>query len=325
MEYQDPEDFIRDDSFLLYCSGKAPEATARWEQWLADNPGRRQDVMQARELVLYIQAELTDVAAASATFRQRLSPVSDLPAPVFPLWKKMLGVAAGLLLLAGSFGIWRYISTPDWLEVSTPLGAVKKVALPDGTQMWLNGGTTVKYIRKFRQSRQVVLEEGEVFFNVVHRADVPFEVRLPGGLQVQDIGTAFSVKSRQQISDELLLVQEGKVLLKKNEQHIQTLEKNEGISIEKGTMKTTAVKASPVSTSGWLTGTVALDNRSFSELGIALENTFQKRVIINGEQLKNRSITITFSRQDNLQQLLETLKLVYQITYEISGEQVIIK
>jgi len=79
--------------------------------------------------------------------------------------------------------------------ITVPRGGTFNVTLSDGSKMWLNAATTVRYPEKFTGSeRKVELLTGEAYFEVVHNAKKPFRV-LSNNQVVEDIGTHFNIKA----------------------------------------------------------------------------------------------------------------------------------
>ncbi|ALL07667.1 hypothetical protein AQ505_20540 [Pedobacter sp. PACM 27299] len=79
--------------------------------------------------------------------------------------------------------------------ISTPKGGVYQVNLPDGTKVWLNAASSIKFPTTFAQLSQRKVElEGEAYFEVAKNKKVPFVVST-GGQQVQVLGTHFNISS----------------------------------------------------------------------------------------------------------------------------------
>ncbi|RYZ94255.1 MAG: hypothetical protein EOP47_28175, partial [Sphingobacteriaceae bacterium] len=115
-------------------------------------------------------------------------------------------VAASLITVlvmvwVGRYTILNYLSPVQTLEVAAANGSVSSIVLTDGTKIWLNGGSKLKYPNTFRGDRREVSVEGEAFFDVTHDADKPFIVR-SGEISTQVLGTSFNVKA---YADEHLL------------------------------------------------------------------------------------------------------------------------
>lgn len=80
------------------------------------------------------------------------------------------------------------------LELATPLGGIYQVTLPDGTKVWLNAGSSLKYPMSFAKNERRVRLEGEAFFEVTKDSARPFKV-LSKGQEIEVLGTAFNVNA----------------------------------------------------------------------------------------------------------------------------------
>jgi len=80
------------------------------------------------------------------------------------------------------------------LELATPLGGIYQITLPDGTKVWLNAGSSLKYPMSFAKNERRVSLEGEAFFEVTKDSARPFKV-LSKGQEIEVLGTAFNVNS----------------------------------------------------------------------------------------------------------------------------------
>lgn len=72
---------------------------------------------------------------------------------------------------------------------------VISLTLSDGTKVWLNSESSLKYPTAFAASTREVEITGEAYFEVQHNAKQPFKVHLPNGSVIEDIGTAFNVNA----------------------------------------------------------------------------------------------------------------------------------
>jgi ferric-dicitrate binding protein FerR (iron transport regulator) len=79
--------------------------------------------------------------------------------------------------------------------LSTARGETYATVLADGTKVWLNSASSIKFPVAFTGKERVVEITGEAYFEVAHRAKQPFRVHLPNGSVVEDIGTSFNINS----------------------------------------------------------------------------------------------------------------------------------
>lgn len=78
-------------------------------------------------------------------------------------------------------------------SVRTPKGRQFNLRLSDGTQVWLNAGSTLRYPIRFSEMNRVVEVTGEAYFEVAHNAKQPFLVKIDNHAEVLVLGTKFNV------------------------------------------------------------------------------------------------------------------------------------
>lgn len=88
-------------------------------------------------------------------------------------------------------------STVHYNKLSTPRGGQFQIVLPDGTKVWLNSATTLRYPTAFTGTNRVVELEGQGYFEVAPNATHPFLVKVPSthrdSMEVQVLGTGFDI------------------------------------------------------------------------------------------------------------------------------------
>jgi len=99
-----------------------------------------------------------------------------------------------------------------FLELSTPKGGTYQVMLSDGTQVWLNAGSTLKYPPHFSGTERTVELTGEAYFSVVKDTKKPFKV-VSAGQEIQVLGTEFNVSAYPDDPEIKTTLVEGKVRL----------------------------------------------------------------------------------------------------------------
>lgn len=101
----------------------------------------------------------------------------------------------------------------SWMTLSTPIGGTYKVTLVDGTKVWLNTASRLRYPNRFDGDERVVELSGEAYFEVSKNPQKPFRVK-SGRQEIEVLGTQFNVAA---YPDELLwrtTLVEGKVQIK---------------------------------------------------------------------------------------------------------------
>jgi len=103
--------------------------------------------------------------------------------------------------------------------VSTPIGGQYQVTLADGTQVWLNALSTLKFPTSFQGSARTVELTGEAYFEVAANKDQPFHVHV-NGMNVEVLGTHFNVNAYTDETSVRTTLLEGAVRLVKGGSHI---------------------------------------------------------------------------------------------------------
>ncbi len=127
------------------------------------------------------------------------------------------------LVSLGSFATWLMLkekptSTNPYCIIQTPLGSKMRMELQDGTVVWLNAGSSLKYPVNFSDKQRDVYLSGEAFFNVASNKEWPFVVHT-NELNVKAVGTAFNVKAYPNEKSVTTTLVEGIVKLENSEKN----------------------------------------------------------------------------------------------------------
>jgi len=264
------------------------------EQWRHSSPANestyrefvsvQQNIDQLYEQQYYTAQESWAVldkkisAADDSTSGERKSGTS--------IW---FSIAASVLLVF-SIGYYFFSDSRYTVVKNEMNAAVKSIYLPDGTQINLNGGTTLRYIAsQFNTRRNLQLLNGEVFIHVVHKSRYPFIVDM-GEVQAQDIGTSFNIIKNKQ--DVTLTVEEGKVALKqvKTEKSILLDGGTTGIySSETGRL--TAKKNADVNYKSWMDKDFVFTETPLQEVASQLSKVYNTPITISGNELQTKKLT----------------------------------
>jgi ferric-dicitrate binding protein FerR (iron transport regulator) len=98
-------------------------------------------------------------------------------------------VQAGRLIYEGKEG------EAVFNTMSTPRGRQYQLSLPDGTGVWLNAGSFIRFPTVFKDNRREVSITGEVYFEVIKNASSPFLVNMENGTKIEVLGTRFNVNA----------------------------------------------------------------------------------------------------------------------------------
>ena len=228
------------------------------------------------------------------TFSQKLfSP----PIPRFAT------ILAGIIILcavaAGIFLLNRDIPKPKLIMVNTSNSEYKNIKLPDGSIVYLNGSSSIKFLvqqeeekRIFNNGERNITLNGEAFFSVA-KDKKPFIITTENA-KVTVLGTKFDVLSRDE--NTRVVVKEGKVnLAPKN---LNTggiyLTKDQISSINKNSKPTTPKNIDAGYFLGWMKGSLVFYRTPVSEIAKDLERYYDINISVEGDSLKNYTLTGSF-------------------------------
>ncbi|WP_259699256.1 FecR family protein, partial [Pseudomonas chlororaphis] len=180
---------VRDEAALWFVRLQEPaidaEERQRFDAWLAQHEAHRDEFQLLHTLW----------AATDLVPKARLQALCATPNPSIrrrPLLR--YAVAASVLAVAVGLGLFSGLNPPALYsaEFATALGERRHVALPDGSQVDLNGRSRLR-VRYEQGLRSVELSEGEAMFSVEHDSSRPFVVAAGPG-KVTVTGTRFDVR-----------------------------------------------------------------------------------------------------------------------------------
>lgn len=205
-----------------------------------------------------------------------------------------------------------HVSEPNFAmqEITSPLGVRSQVILPDGSAVWLNAESTIRFKVPFDiKSRNVELS-GEAFFDVKKDNNRPFQVA-SGNLNITVLGTRFNIKAFEEDSELEIVLEEGKVRFNtsgNNKEQELFLNPGERAVIDKNSSETKISAEKIGKYIAWHTGKIVFDDCPMPQVVKQLERWFGIEVKIEDPKILTYKITTTFENEP-LHQVLELLAL----------------
>ena len=203
--------------------------------------------------------------------------------------------------------------TEAYNELVVPVGGECHVLLDDGTDVWLNADSKLKYPIVFNgESREVVLS-GEAYFEV-KKDNRPFIVNLESG-DITVLGTSFGVSAYPGYPNYTTLVQ-GSVRFTslRREQIVLTPGEQAVVDIS-GSLKKRSVDVEEFI--GWKDGVFIFKDKPLAEIMKILERWYGVHVIFQDESLKELEYTGSLERYNSINTFLQLLEKLEEIRYEI--------
>ncbi|WP_256011641.1 FecR family protein [Desertivirga xinjiangensis] len=248
------------------------------------------------------------------------------------LYKSWLKVAAAavLLLTAGtiSYRVYERSTSPvigkTWDSYTAGKGEFKKITLPDSTVVHLRPGSKVSVSKPFlQQTRRVELQQGEAYFEVSHDPKHPFTVTT-GKIMTEVLGTKFIINNDPLAADIRVALLSGKVAVRTAKTQLGILSPNQQLSFNRINETAKLESATAYSAENWLNGEYILENVPLRSFAKTFNNVFLMEVKFGQKALEDLPISIQFSLADSPGAILDQLKLIHGLHYQINDKEVIL-
>lgn len=235
------------------------------------------------------------------TIITRIAAVFTLPLLAFTLWSLFFQEKPSELAQ----------NEITWHEIQSPAGMRSHVVLPDGTDLWLNAESKIKYGIPFtRENRQVELS-GEAFLKVVKNEKAPFIVNA-GLATIKVLGTQFNVKAYPDEENLEIALAEGSVefagTLADGKKATATLIPNDYLAMNLTTGKVRLESKNLNKHISWVKNTIIFDETPMPEVAKTLERWYGVKVEVANAEISKYRFTTTFENE-SLYRVLELLEL----------------
>ena len=308
------------------------EGHAALRQWVKADPENKEyfhnTVAVWKATGILSNADGFDVEKAIGKFKNESKPANRID---FYRRALRVSVAAIIILLCGIsslFFLWQSERTAseainEYKEyvVEVPDGAKSKITFPDGSVVWLNAGSKVKYDSNFAKESRNVQLSGEGYFEVSKNKELPFWVNT-GKLTVKVLGTKFNLKSYEEDSEVKVTLKEGAVKVGDfpTDAAPVVLKPNQRFIFKKAdlTMHVDSVDASHIE--NWRNGAMTFERVSLEDITKELKRQYDIPIRIENESLKKIVYYSDFQENVTVEKVLEILSSGNKFRYEVKPE-----
>ncbi|MGE8244286.1 MAG: FecR family protein [Sphingobacterium sp.] len=210
-------------------------------------------------------------------------------------------------------------------QTVTKAGELREIFLPDGTSVFLNGNTQIRYDKiNYGKSRAIFLDRGEAFFKVKRDTLHPFTIA-SGAVSVTVLGTSFNVNRSQASGKVTVEVKTGsvKVSAKKNgEQHTLTRGKAACYSLAKKQFE--IFDQNPNTVNLWTQGGMLLSNVGFNALKEIIYNRYGVVLIADNLDTDKFNYSLMIPQVESLDQVLSMICTIHQIKFRREKNEIIL-
>ena len=283
------------------------------EHWKEFSPEKIRQKKDLSEILAIINHELDKKSETHSTLQKLVKT-----------WSRIAAVLIIPLLLALAFfyaQFDQYLGQKEvYVEVQSPAGARTTLNLPDGSSVWLNGNSQIRYPVVFNENRHVQLK-GEAFFRVHSDQDHPFLVEA-NKILVKATGTEFDVLAYEEDPEVSVILKEGKVaVLDANQSLLKNMEAGYQLKYDKHTFAINYLQINAKNYSGWIHGRLIFENASMSEVINRMERWYGVNIEVTDKELLQLHFKATFTNE-SIEEALKLLQSTATFNYRFAKRQI---
>lgn len=220
---------------------------------------------------------------------------------------------------------------PQFNTIETPKGGQYQINLPDGTKVWLNAGSSLKYPTAFANTGREVQLTGEAYFEVAKKTAqgqrVPFNVKTETQL-VEVLGTHFNINSYDNEENTKTTLVEGSV-------RVTPVDGTGNVAVmakvlkpgQQSVLKGTSVKVNTVDTEealAWKEGLFMFDDEDLESIMRKVSRWYNVAVVFKDKSLLTKGFSGTVSRFGNVSQVLSKIEETGSVHFKIEERRIVV-
>jgi ferric-dicitrate binding protein FerR (iron transport regulator) len=212
------------------------------------------------------------------------------------------------------------VKTVKYNILSTPMGGEYQLVLPDGSKVWLNSGSTLKFPTSFIGKERIVELKGEAYFDITKNSKMPFLVRTNNAMDIKVLGTQFNVMAYDDEKNINTTLIEGSVEVLKGSGKTMLKPGQEAI-LNRGSGNIKVAPADLEQAIAWKNGYFIFYNENIESIMRKVSRWYNVDIVYQGN-LSNKDFVGTISRNKNVSELLKMLELTGAVHFSIDGRRI---
>ena len=313
---------LNEDIIIRYLENRCSEEDFvlinEWMKESDENAGELFRMEEIYQLGKFPFEEENLVVRAERRLGRRLEQENQKRQEVFKL-KSVLRYAAaivGVIVLAAGLAYWFRNKAEELVVASAAHGQVREMLLPDGTKVWLNQSSVLKYPHAFEGKERHVYLDGEAYFEVARNHEKPFMVKSPA-MDVRVLGTSFNIKCRPDNSFAETTLIEGEVEVKdKSDKGRITLLPGQKAVLNRVTGRMQVKQVDPKMEIVWHNDLIPFEKSSIFQIAAALERFYGVKIILSPDVDSTNTYSGVLKKKDNIESVLNSLRNSIPFNYK---------
>jgi ferric-dicitrate binding protein FerR (iron transport regulator) len=209
-------------------------------------------------------------------------------------------------------------TAPLVAEVATPKGSKTQVKLPDGSVVWLNAGSTIRYDAGFGATHRALTLTGEAYLEVVRDEQFPLVVEARE-VKVTVLGTRFNINAYSDDEQVTVALLQGSVQMDTGHEQI-VLTPMDVARYNTLTGQTAVAVNSVGNAAGWINNHLVFNGESFAQIMKILERKFDVDIHVHNSALRHAKFVGDFINDESLEQIFSVMAANRKFKYQIRGK-----
>ena len=208
-------------------------------------------------------------------------------------------------------------------RIEVPRGSEYWIVLPDGTRVWLNAATELKYPVAFHAKERRVYLKGEAYFEVAPDKNRPFYVETEE-VKIRVLGTVFDVNTHYTRGVRTVLV-EGAVALEWGDQKEIRMKPGELADFDRTTTEVTLKEVDVTSYISWKEGYFVFEDEPLEEIMHTLSLWYDKEFLFGGKRSRPLHFSGHIKRYERIETILSAITDVTGVEFRMNGQIILIR
>lgn len=216
---------------------------------------------------------------------------------------------------------------PDTLtefnELRIPVGGEYQLVMADGTKVWLNSQTRLRFPVNFRGRQREVYLSGEAYFEVARDVTRPFRVCTKEGIRIQVSGTSFNVRAYDDEETVETVLEKGSVSMCGPVED-KVLEPGTRAVYDQKSGKMSLKQVDTELYTAWRVGSYIFHEETVGMILHKLSRWYGMNVFFSNEQVKDVIFSGSIRKYDTIKKLLEAMEISGGVRFQLNGNTIIV-
>lgn len=212
---------------------------------------------------------------------------------------------------------------PEFYTINVPFGTEYNVVLSDGTKIYLNAGSSLRYPDRFVEGKREIFLTGEGYFEVISDSLHPFIVHT-ANVSVRALGTSFNVKAYPDETWIKTTLEQGCVETRCGD-HCVIMTPGTQVAYNKKTQKTDYFPVNTRQFTSWKDGYCDFEDMPLEELMQIFSRWYNIKIEFSQPELKNIKFSGRLKRYDDINPLFDMLEYTRDVKFIVGKDRITIK